>query len=81
MGVRAIVAAKSEAARRCMDRSGRADLTGRAFDIGGRAKSTVVQQGQHRDRTAKVVGHQQESTRRMDAYIRGSCPARRDGVE
>ena len=75
------MSAEGKAARWSVGRLGGANLAGIVLDIGGVAQTTVGQNRQHRDGAAKIVGHQQEPSGRMDAHIGGTGAAGTNGVE
>src|SRR5438105_14344979 len=75
MGVRPIMAAHREAARRSVHRPSRADRTVIELHVRGLAKSAVTQYRKHRNRTTEVVGDQEVTAARMNADIGGARTA------
>ncbi len=76
-----IMSAEGKAARRSIGRLGRANLPDIVLDVRGVAQTTVGQNRQHRHGAAKVVGHQQELSGRMDAHIGRTGAAGANRVE
>src|SRR4051812_47824325 len=81
VGMRPVVSTEGEAARRRAFGSRWPKLPGVVLDIRGRLQMTVGIDRQHGDRAAKIVGHEEKSSRRMKADISWPRPARRNRAQ
>src|ERR1041384_1559113 len=76
VGVGPIMSAEGKAAGRSIGCTRGPELSVVFFDIARRAESAVGQDGQHGDRAAEIICHQQKFSRWVNAEVGGAGPAR-----
>ena len=72
VGVRSVVSAYGETARRRTGRLGGTDFPRRFLDVGRLSETSVLKDGQYRDRPSEIVGDEEESFRRVEAHVSGA---------